>query len=125
MSPSTRTAALPPQPFPFLGCWATGGLAPGFGFVGAGGGDAGLAGAAEAFAGAGAGLREGGGGGAPRRGGAWEAAATSSSPRSSECWLPFPQLRSRRSARTRSRRPQTARSLLAPAAPPLSPDLRR
>src|SRR6266581_4313825 len=39
MSPSTRTAALPPQPFPFLGCWATGGLAPGFGFVGAGGGD--------------------------------------------------------------------------------------
>src|SRR5438034_9320701 len=69
MSPNTRTAALPPQPFPFLGCWATGGLGPGFGFVGAGGGGAGLGAAAEAFAGAGAGLRGGGGGGAAAGGG--------------------------------------------------------
>src|SRR3989442_4376758 len=47
MIPSSKTAALLPQPFPFLGCCcATGGdgLAPGFGFAGTGFAAAGFAG---------------------------------------------------------------------------------
>src|SRR2546426_7331671 len=68
MIPSSKTAALLPQPFPFLGCCcATGGdgLAPGFGFAGAGFAAAGFAGAGFAAAGfeacAGAGGFGGGG----------------------------------------------------------------
>src|SRR2546427_11832409 len=62
MIPSSKTAALLPQPFPFLGCCcATGGdgLAPGFGFAGTGFAAAGFAGG---FWGAGFGGWAGGGG---------------------------------------------------------------
>src|SRR6266550_4033950 len=70
MIPSTRTAALPPQPFPFFGCWATGGLAPGFGFLGGRGEGPGFAATGAAFGGAAAGLGAGGGGGGGGGGGA-------------------------------------------------------
>src|SRR3989442_9542308 len=68
MIPSSKTAALLPQPFPFLGCCcATGGdgLAPGFGFAGTGFAAAGFAGGFcgagfEACAGAGGFCRGGG-----------------------------------------------------------------
>src|SRR2546428_11911101 len=57
MIPSSRTAALPPQPLPFLGCCcATGCLAPAFGLAGAGFPAAGLAAAGLAVAGFGAGF---------------------------------------------------------------------
>src|SRR5213593_2961037 len=84
MIPSTRTAALPPQPFPFLGWCATGGgcLAPAFGLGGAGLGAGGLGAAAFGAAALGAagfagGFAAGGAGCAAGLGGCGDMCSTS------------------------------------------------